>query len=123
MSRGAKITLVLLLVIVLAAVALMGPLLGGVLSDLFGWRATFIAMALAFLAICALLVPEARASGKPQKTCNYGRLRLTRTTQTRRRRAVRPEPGATVSFFSPKSFARAASPWATPRSVMCPRPD
>jgi MFS transporter, YNFM family, putative membrane transport protein len=44
-----------------------GPLLGGVLSDLFGWRATFIAMALAFLAICALLVPEARASGRPPK--------------------------------------------------------
>lgn len=42
-----------------------GPLLGGVLSDLFGWRATFIAMGISFLVICALLVPEARAAGKP----------------------------------------------------------
>jgi predicted MFS family arabinose efflux permease len=42
-----------------------GPLLGGVLSDLFGWRATFISMGIAFLVICALLVPEARTAGKP----------------------------------------------------------
>lgn len=42
-----------------------GPLLGGVLSDLFGWRATFLAMGIAFLAICALLVPEARATARP----------------------------------------------------------
>ncbi|MEO8037457.1 MAG: MFS transporter [Betaproteobacteria bacterium] len=42
-----------------------GPLLGGVLSDLFGWRATFVAMGIAFLVICALLVPEARMTGRP----------------------------------------------------------
>jgi len=42
-----------------------GPLIGGLLSDAFGWRAAFIAMGVAFLVICALLVPEARAAGKP----------------------------------------------------------
>jgi len=42
-----------------------GPLLGGVLSDWFGWRATFVAMGVAFLLICGLLVSEARTAGRP----------------------------------------------------------
>jgi MFS transporter, YNFM family, putative membrane transport protein len=37
-----------------------GPLLGGVFSDFFGWRATFLVPAVAFVVIGVLLMPVAR---------------------------------------------------------------
>lgn len=42
-----------------------GPLLGGALSDLIGWRATFVTVAVAFVVVGLMLWPEARRSLRP----------------------------------------------------------
>jgi predicted MFS family arabinose efflux permease len=43
----------------------LGPLLGGVFSDLLGWRTTFLVPAAAFVAISALMLPLARGEHRP----------------------------------------------------------
>jgi MFS transporter, YNFM family, putative membrane transport protein len=43
----------------------VGPLVGGVFSDLVGWRGTFLVPAAAFLAIGLLLAPTARRQPRP----------------------------------------------------------
>ncbi len=42
-----------------------GPLLGGVMSDLIGWRATFVTVGIAFVVVGLMLWPEARRSARP----------------------------------------------------------
>lgn len=45
----------------------LGPLVGGVSSQFFGWRVSFVITALGFLAIGLLLLPLARRETKPQQ--------------------------------------------------------
>ena len=42
-----------------------GPLLGGVMSDMIGWRATFVTVGIAFVVVGLMLWPEARRSVRP----------------------------------------------------------
>lgn len=45
----------------------LGPLIGGVSSQYFGWRVSFIVTALGFLVIAALLLPRAMREPRPQR--------------------------------------------------------
>jgi MFS transporter, DHA1 family, multidrug resistance protein len=64
------------------AIPMFGPLIGGVLEDLFGWRAIFLALAAASLLIliwAALALPETRA---PRLETSAGQERLWKEART-----------------------------------------